>query len=204
MTRAFRLGEDELQQIVARTRGVSASIGGKVGAPSGTVSGAMPGAAPSKVVPAARSARPPAPLKISEDELQITCFEWIELMRPAHPILEWVIHVPNGGKRPRGAAGKLKAMGVKPGVLDVLLPVPYNGWSGLAIEMKVGTNKTTGQQDDWLQVFDASGYYTAVCYTLEAFMGHVNRFLRESCPRTPGQIASRQAAYLEARRSGVE
>ena len=50
-------------------------------------------------------------MKVSEDELQISCFEWIELMRPAHPILEWVIHVPNGGKRPRGAAGKLNSIG---------------------------------------------------------------------------------------------
>lgn len=201
VTRAFRLGEDELQQIVARTRGVSASIGGKASSPAGAVSGATLGAAPRKVTSSARSSRQPAPMKISEDDLQIACFEWIELMRPAHPILEWVIHVPNGGKRPRGAAGKLKAMGVKPGVLDVLLPLPYNGWSGLAIEMKVGSNKTTEQQDDWLDVFHASGYYTAVCYRVEDFMAHVNRFLGSTCTLMADDVSANQSAYLAARRS---
>lgn len=200
MTRAFRLGEGELQQIVARTRGVSASIGGKGIAPAGAEPGPAPTTAPGKVA-AARSTRPPAPMKISEDDLQIACFEWIELMRPAHPILEWVIHVPNGGKRPRGAAGKLKAMGVKPGVLDVLLPLPYNGWSGLAIEMKVGANKTTEQQDDWLDVFHASGYYTAVCYRVEDFMAHVNRFLGSTCALAADEVSVNQATYLAARRS---
>lgn len=142
MSRRFRLGEGDLQQLVARTRGVSASIGRKASAPSATATpDPVPGPAPRKAADAVRPSRAPAPMKVSEDELQISCFEWIELMRPAHPILEWVIHVPNGGKRPRGAAGKLKAMGVKPGVLDVLLPLPYNGWSGLAIEMKVGKNR---------------------------------------------------------------
>lgn len=201
MSRGFRLCEEQLQQVVARTRGVSASIGGKAGAPAGAVTGAAPSAPPSRGASTTRSTRPPAPMKISEDELQIACFEWIELMRPAHPILEWVIHVPNGGKRPRGAAGKLKAMGVKPGVLDVLLPLPYNGWSGLAIEMKVGANKTTEQQDDWLDVFRASGYYTAVCYRVEDFMAHVNRFLGSSCSLTADEVSSTQSAYLAARRS---
>lgn len=202
MSRGFRLGEDELQQVIARTRGVSSSIGARASAPSAAaVPGPASAPAPQKAARASHPARAPAPMKVSEDELQISCFEWIELMRPAHPILEWVIHVPNGGKRPRGAAGKLKAMGVKPGVLDVLLPLPYNGWSGLAIEMKVGKNTTTEQQDDWLQVIEASGYYTAVCYTLEEFMGHVNRFLGSTSAITAAQVSLKQSAYLAARRS---
>lgn len=214
MSRTLRFAsEEDLQQVLARTRGISASVGGQLNtarqrqqAPAvalvplavPSVAAAAPGPAARK---APRSARSPAPMKVSEDDLQISCFQWIELIRPAHPILEWIIHVPNGGKRPRGAAGKLKAMGVKPGVLDVLLPLPFNGWSGLAIEMKVGSNKTTEQQDDWLQVFEASGYYTAVCYTLEDFMSHVDRFLTSICPHSRSDAAARQATYLVARRS---
>jgi hypothetical protein len=202
MSRAFRLGEDDLQQLVARTRGVSASIGGRANAPAAAATpGPASAPAPKKAARAASPARAPAPMKVSEDELQISCFEWIELMRPAHPILDWVTHGPTGGKRPRGAAGKLKAMGVKPGVLDVLLPLPYNGWSGLAVEMKVGKNTTTEQQDDWLQVMGASGYYTAVCYTLEEFMSHVNRFLGSTSPHSASQVLMNQSAYLAARRS---
>lgn len=214
MSRTLRFAsEEDLQHVLARTRGISASVGGQLNttrqrqpAPAaGLVPLAVPPVAAAAPEPAARkatrSARSPAPMKVSEDDLQISCFQWIELMRPAHPILEWIIHVPNGGKRPRGAAGKLKAMGVKPGVLDVLLPLPFNGWSGLAIEMKVGSNKTTEQQDDWLKVFEASGYYTAVCYTLEDFMSHVGRFLAAACPHSTSEAVARQAAYLVARRA---
>lgn len=216
MSRTLRLtSEEDLQQLLSRTRGIAASVGGQLNttrdrqpAPPAVpvpVPVAVLADAPAAAEPAARkaprSARSPAPMKVSEDDLQISCFQWIELMRPAHPILEWIIHVPNGGKRPRGAAGKLKAMGVKPGVLDVLLPLPFNGWAGLAIEMKVGRNKTTEQQDDWLQVFEASGYYTAVCHTLEDFMSHVNRFLAVACPRTVGEISRSQSAYFVARSS---
>jgi hypothetical protein len=213
MSRTLRLSsEEELQQMLARTRGIAASVGGLLNttrqrqpAPAAAPPIAMPAGAAAPSEPAARkaprSARSQVPMKVSEDDLQISCFQWIELMRPAHPILEWIIHVPNGGKRPRGAAGKLKAMGVKPGVLDVLLPLPFNGWSGLAIEMKVGANKTTEQQDDWLRVFEASGYYTAVCYTLEDFMSHVGRFLASACPYSTSEAADRQASYLVARRA---
>lgn len=211
----LRFGEADFEQLVARTRGVATSIGGPAPAGARTIAPTqVPAPAPVDAPPAAPAAparpakalkaRPAGPPKISEDNLQISCFEWIELMRPSHPILEWIIHVPNGGKRPRGAAGKLKAMGVKPGVLDILLPLPYNGWSGLAIELKVGSNKTTEQQDDWLEVLQASGYYTAVCYTLEAFMGHVSRFLSAASEATSADVASRQEAYLSARRSGAQ
>jgi len=217
MSRTLRIAsEADLQQLLARTRGIATSVGSQLNtfgqrqlAPVPVVEPA-PAVAATTVPPPARrpaqrqaggAARSPAPMKISEDDLQISCFQWIELMRPSHPILEWIIHVPNGGKRPRGAAGKLKAMGVKPGVLDVLLPLPFNGWAGLAIEMKVGRNKTTDQQDDWLQVFEASGYYTAVCYTLEDFMSHVGRFLASACPSSASEAAARQAAYLVARRA---
>lgn len=189
--------------MLSRTRGIAASVGGQVG--TARERHATPARAPAAAEPAVRKAprgaRSPSPMKVSEDDLQISCFQWIDLMRPAHPILEWIIHVPNGGKRPRGAAGKLKAMGVKPGVLDVLLPLPFNGWAGLAIEMKVGSNKTTEQQDDWLEVLQASGYYTAVCYTLEDFMFHVGCFLASTCPHSASDASARQAAFLMARRA---
>lgn len=212
----LRFGEADFQHLVARTRGVATSVGGLAPAKARVIApvpapAAAPVAAAADALPSAPArpakapkARPAGPPKISEDDLQISCFAWIELMRPSHPILEWIIHVPNGGKRPRGAAGKLKAMGVKPGVLDILLPLPYNGWSGLAIELKVGSNKTTEQQDDWLDVLQASGYYIAVCYTLEAFIGHVTRFL-SAASQTPGaDVAIRQAVYLSARRSRAQ
>ncbi len=55
-------------------------------------------------------------------------------------------HCPNGGSRNVIEATKLKAMGVKSGVPDVLIFDQRHDFSGLAIELKVGYNKPSDQQ----------------------------------------------------------
>lgn len=125
-----RFTEEGFQVLLARTRGVAATVGGSghAGAPSAPqahdLDHPLPAQKPKRKSRAAERSLAP---KITEDDLQVSCFEWIHLMLPQYPVLEWIIHVPNGGKRPRGVAGKLKAMGVKKGVLDILLPMPHNG-----------------------------------------------------------------------------
>lgn len=51
-----------------------------------------------------------------EENLHVACLQWVLLEQRSHPILRWLVHVPNGGKRPKGEAGKLKAMGTKPAI----------------------------------------------------------------------------------------
>lgn len=123
--------------------------------------------------PAGRTKRRETP----EEDLQIACFSWVALMVPMHPILKWMVHVPNGGKRTKAEAGRLKAMGVKSGVLDVLLPRRHQGWQGLAIELKSATGRLSADQEAWLAAFDEDGYHTAVCRTIDEFMAAVNTFL---------------------------
>jgi hypothetical protein len=60
-------------------------------------------------------------------------------------------HCPNGGSRHALEAMKLKDMGVKAGIPDCLILDQRNGYSGLAIELKVGYNKPSEQQ---LAIFD--------------------------------------------------
>lgn len=60
-------------------------------------------------------------------------------------------HCPNGGSRNVIEAGKLKGMGVKAGIPDCLVLDQCRGYSGMAIELKVGYNKPSEQQ---LEVFD--------------------------------------------------
>lgn len=43
-------------------------------------------------------------------------------------------------------------------VLDGRLPLPFNGWSGLVIEMNVRRNNTIDQQDNFLKALQASDY----------------------------------------------
>ncbi len=61
------------------------------------------------------------------------------------------------------ATGKLlKSMGVKKGVADFFLAIPMNGKSGLWIELKVGKNKPTKEQSQFLARKLLRGY-EALC-----------------------------------------
>lgn len=202
-SRTLRLAdEDALRALLSRGGAVYSGAERRALASSAPQLAAAPAVLPiASAQPPKRSPRTtkPAPVKISEDDLQIACFQWVELMRHQYKILTWLVHVPNGGKRPRGAAGRLKAMGVKKGVLDVILPLPYNGWAGLAIELKVGSNKPTEEQEDWLAVFAAAGYYTAVCYDFASFQKHVTTFLTTRSPDSSKTREARLTRFIVTR-----
>lgn len=118
------------------------------------------------------------PITASESEDQIGLFEWAAYAVKTHPDLEWLYHIPNGGKRSITTAKRLKAEGVKAGVPDVCLPVPKGRYHGLYIELKAGKNMTTDNQDRWLDGLTANGYFTAVCYGWEAATKIITDYLR--------------------------
>lgn len=115
--------------------------------------------------------------KSPEEDLHRTCFEWVVLMQRSQPVLKWMIHVPNGGKRPMGEAGKLKAMGVKPGVPDLLIPKASGSWMGLAIELKSPVGRLSDPQREWLAELAGEGYLCSVCRSFGEFESVTNRYL---------------------------
>lgn len=113
-----------------------------------------------------------------EEELQRTCIEWAGLMSCRYPSLEYLFHVPNGGKRTRGEAGKLKGLGTKRGVPDLLLPFPGGGfYVGLAVECKAPDGRLSDEQGEWLRRFEEAGWMVGVCRTLDEFIQIVDRYL---------------------------
>lgn len=62
----------------------------------------------------------------------------------------------------------LKRMGVKRGVSDFFLALPLNGKAGLWIELKVGKNKPTKEQTDFLARKTARGYEATAVWGLES------------------------------------
>ncbi len=135
----------------------------------------LPVAAPAEEVrPPRRSVNSP------EEDLQIACFQWVSMLELKYPILKWMVHVPNGGKRTKAQAGRLKAMGVKSGVVDVLLPRKFNGRPGLAIELKSDKGRLTEKQAEWLQALSEDGYVTGVARTMEEFQSLVWTYLGKS------------------------
>lgn len=106
---------------------------------------------------------------LTEEALHRQCFSLIEAMTPKHPILKFMAHVPNGGARSAGEGGKLKAMGVRKGIPDFILPKHRGRWSGLAIEIKSKDGKLSPDQCEWMQSFFEEGYLTSVCRTVDDF-----------------------------------
>lgn len=101
---------------------------------------------------------------MSEHAHQVALFAWAEYAKAEHPELELMFAVPNGGHRHKATAGRLKAEGLRRGVPDVALPVPRGKWAGLWIEMKYGRNKTTADQERWIEALGRYGHRVAVCY----------------------------------------
>lgn len=96
----------------------------------------------------------------TEAEEQAALFEWASY----YPELRFMYAVPNGGSRNIIEAKNLKRQGVKSGVPDICLPVAAGGYHGLYIELKVGKNKPSENQEQWLEYLNKAGYMTKVCY----------------------------------------
>ena len=63
----------------------------------------------------------------------------------------------------------MKALGVKVGFPDLILPVAKGTlFVGLIIEMKSDTGRTTPEQDEWLAHFKSQGWLTVVARSAAA------------------------------------
>lgn len=117
---------------------------------------------------------------------QEALFTWAGYNMRLMPELEYMHHIPNGGKRDAATAVALKRQGVKAGVPDVMLPAARAGFHGLYIELKAGKNTTTKKQKEWLEYLRQQGYYTAVCYSwqlaaelIEKYLLHPEELIKE-------------------------
>lgn len=98
-----------------------------------------------------------------ESQEQQALFRWAEYAKGLHPELGMLYHIPNGGKRDKAEAARLKLEGVKAGVPDLCLPVARGGYHGLYIELKAGKNTATPLQRQWITALEREGYAAAVC-----------------------------------------
>lgn len=102
-------------------------------------------------------------------------FGWAAMSERRYPDLRKLYAVPNGGQRNPIVAAKLKAQGVRAGVLDISLDVARHGFHGLRIEMKRPANVALGhtagrlskEQEQRFSDLTQDGYRAVVCYGWE-------------------------------------
>jgi hypothetical protein len=94
----------------------------------------------------------------SEDEIQLEVSAWLDHHLPSD--WRW-FHPPNGGWRKKATARRLKAMGVKPGVSDIIICRPDG--PDIWIELKAFAGVLTPAQKDWRDWMKAAGrpYFVA-------------------------------------------
>lgn len=77
---------------------------------------------------------------------------------------DYLLHIPNEGKRGPKAARDAKRLGVRTGVPDLFLALPRGGYAGLWIEMKAKGGKLSILQEVWLKKMSSVGYKAEVCF----------------------------------------
>ena len=116
-------------------------------------------------------------VKLSESAEQKLLVEWANLQSCKYSELKMLVHVPNEGKRSPRTGAELKRMGLKAGFPDLGLLVPRNDKHGLFIEMKVGRNKCTDNQKEWIRRLMEQGYEVKVCYSCEEAIQTIKKYL---------------------------
>jgi hypothetical protein len=109
---------------------------------------------------------------------------------PAHvwhsTLGQWVYHVPNGGHRTATEAAIFHALGVRPGVSDLVLwlPVTRNGRprAGGYVELKAGDNDPTFAQTKFLQRAASVGYAIAVVSSIREWREFIAAYFDGATP----------------------
>lgn len=114
---------------------------------------------------------------MSEHDEQAAFIEWCDLQIGQYPQLKWMFAIPNGGHRHVRVAAKMKAEGVKAGVLDLCLPYPNGGYHGLYLETKFGNNRPTKEQVAWIAWLVANDYAVRVCYGCDELIAATEWYL---------------------------
>ena len=98
----------------------------------------------------------------SEDDFQIAVARLLDSTN-----LQW-FHCPNGGSRNAREGAKLKRMGVKAGVPDILITDhTIFDYVGLAIELKVGKNMPSSKQYEFMDRMNRNGWEVITCHSMK-------------------------------------
>jgi hypothetical protein len=111
-----------------------------------------------------------------EQAEQINIVNWFNYQFPE--LADDMHHFANERKCSVQQGRILKRMGVKKGVADFFLALPLDGYAGFWLELKVGKNKVTAEQQEFLNRKKARGYMCAACWGFDAAKELILAYLR--------------------------
>lgn len=97
-----------------------------------------------------------------EDDLQTNLVTHLQI-RGVRGLVFW--HTPNGGRRNKREAGRLKAMGVRPGVSDLIL---FHEGRLYALELKAPGGRPSDAQIQFMNDIEDAGAIVEMCTGLDA------------------------------------
>jgi hypothetical protein len=119
---------------------------------------------------------------MSEEAIHKAVVDWADRQAVTEPALELLFHVPNGGSRHVAEAAKLRKMGTRQGIPDLLLPhvMPDAdggaSW-GLALELKSPSGRLRDNQKWWLRRLLEQGWAIGVAWSFAEAHHMIQRYL---------------------------
>lgn len=125
--------------------------------------------------------KPKEAFQESEDCLQKQCAEFLKKLLKQNDIeqeLFW--HVPSEGNRKPQYVLKLKAMGFRSGIPDILLMLPSEEYHAFVCELKKSGNYASEDQKKTLTALANRGYLAVLVNDFETFKNVVTYYVEHS------------------------
>jgi len=122
---------------------------------------------------------------------QVVVMNWCLLNKKKYPCLGFIYAIPNMSMAHVNFRVKMKAEGLKKGMLDWCLPWPKQDFiageivghgnfyvvCGLYVEMKVKPNRLSPEQKDCIDYFLEAGYEAKVAWSADEAIGYLKEYV---------------------------
>lgn len=112
-----------------------------------------------------------------ESRTQAACVRWFRYQYPEYA--QMLIAVPNGVATSESQGAILKAEGMLAGVADLLLLLPADTATLLAVEMKTDTGRQSPRQKEWQSEAEAHGIRYEVVRSFDEFKELLTEYINQ-------------------------
>jgi len=117
-------------------------------------------------------------MKATESQIQEAFIEYVGYAYP--DLAEYLIHIPNEGRRSLAEGSRQKRLGLRKGVPDLFFAVPTELYHGLWIEIKAPGKKPTVAQQRYLTILGWAGYDAIWDDDLDMIIKYFDRYVTDA------------------------